>query len=262
MIFESHAHYDDKRFDNDRHMILSRLKNEGISYVINVGANYDSSLKSIDLSEQYDFIYSAIGVHPHDVDDFTDECSKQLFSNIKHNKVVAVGEIGLDYYYEHSKRTIQQLWFENQIEIAKQARLPIIVHSRDAAMDTINILKTTHAQDVGGVIHCYGYSRQLVSQFIDMGFLIGVGGVITFKNSKKLKEVVEYLPIENILIETDCPYLAPVPNRGKRNDSTNLKYIINAIANIKSISYEEVINKTYENAIRLFKLEDRKRGII
>ncbi|GMQ61275.1 TatD family hydrolase [Vallitalea maricola] len=255
MIFESHAHYDDEKFDIDRDDLLERLPNEGVEYIINVAANIDSAYKCVELAKKYDYIYAAVGVHPDDVENMKKEDLKTIKELSAYDKVVAVGEIGLDYYYENSSKELQKFWFREQIETAKELQLPIIVHSRDAAIDTMDIIKSTDAKQIGGVIHCYSGSSELAREYVKMGFYIGVGGVVTFKNANKLKEVVKEISIDNILIETDSPYLAPVPNRGKRNDSSNLKYVIQQIAELKNMSYEEVLKSTYENAKKLFRIK-------
>ncbi|TCL00051.1 TatD DNase family protein [Natranaerovirga hydrolytica] len=256
MIFESHAHYDDERFDHDREILLKEMPQKGIGYILNVAAHLESAKKSVKLSEQYDYIYCAVGVHPHDAHTLEDNVLNELEALTKHKKVVAVGEIGLDYYYDNAPKAIQKEGFIKQIELAKKVNLPIIVHSREAAKDTMDIIKETAIKNTGGVIHCYSYSYEVAKEYVDMGFYIGIGGVVTFKNAKKLIEVVEKIPLEHLLIETDCPYLAPVPNRGKRNDSTNLVYVAQAIAQIKNIEYDEVVKVTRENAIKLFGIKE------
>lgn len=252
MIFESHAHYDDSRFRSDRDNVLNSLIDENIGIVINAGANIKSSLKSIELAKKYDFVYASIGVHPHDVIDMMEEDLETLIGLASYNKVVAIGEIGLDYYYENSPKEVQKLWFREQINIAKEIELPVIIHSRDASQDTYDIIKETKAYEVGGVVHCFSGSKEMARKYTDMGLYIGIGGVVTFSNAQKLKEVVKATPIDKILVETDCPYLAPEPNRGKRNDSTNLKYIIKEISKLKNIPYEEVEEITYNNGEKLF----------
>lgn len=255
MIFESHAHYDDESFNDDREKIINRLKEKNITKVINIGADIESSVKSISLAEKYDFIYASIGVHPHDVENMSKDDINELKSLASNKKVVAIGEIGLDYYYENSPKEAQKLWFREQINLAKQVQLPIIVHTREASKDTFDIIQDTKAYELGGVIHCFSGSKEMALKYVDFGYYIGVGGVVTYKNAKKLIEVVQAIPLKNILIETDSPYLSPVPNRGKRNDSTNLKYIIEAIAKIKDISEDEVITTTYNNGLNLFRIK-------
>lgn len=263
MIFDTHTHYDDEAFDHDRRELLLGMKGNGIGTIVNVGASIESSKTTLALSQEYSFIYAAIGVHPSE----TEELNEELFDWLKETarghsvrsggKVVAIGEIGLDYYWNNEDepdRRMQKKWFERQIELAKEVRLPIIVHSREAAKDTYDIMAAAHAGEAGGIVHCYSYSRELARDFLNMGFSFGIGGVLTFKNARKLKEVVEYLPLESILLETDCPYLAPVPNRGKRNSSLNLPYVVQAISEIKGIEQEQIIEATENNAKKLFGL--------
>ena len=256
MIFETHAHYDDDRFNDDRDAVIASLPLNGIEKVINVGASIESTKSTLRLAEKYDFIYAAVGVHPSDIGDLNEETLEWLDMAAKHEKVVAVGEIGLDYYWEKDEdvRAAQRIWFERQLELAKKNKLPVIIHSRDAAEDTLNIMKAAHSNNIPGVIHCYSYSKEIAADFVRMGYYIGVGGVVTFKNAKKLKETVEMLSLENILLETDCPYMAPEPHRGERNDSTYIPYIVAEISKIKGISEEEVIRVTEKNAKRLFQL--------
>ena len=252
MIFESHAHYDDKAFEEDRDMLLRSLYASGIDTVINVGASLDSCKRTIGLMDEYSFIYGTIGIHPSETGELDEEKFKWLKDNCGHSKTVAVGEIGLDYHYEEPEHSIQKKWFERQLEMARELKLPVIIHSRDSARDTLDIMKSLHAGDLGGVIHCFSYTKEIAREYLDMGFYFGIGGVITFANAKKLKEAVEYIPIEKILLETDSPYLAPEPNRGKRNSSLNLPYIAKEIALLKGLDYEEVIVVTHENAQKLF----------
>lgn len=252
MIFESHAHFDDDSFQEDRHILLEQMSENGISHIINVTADWASLKDTQALMDQYDFVYGTVGIHPSDTDNLSEERIQDMLSFGKQDKVVAVGEIGLDYYYEDPARDIQKKWFARQLEMAKELQLPVIIHSRDAAADTLDLLKSDCSKDLSGVIHCYSYSKELAKTFLNMGYYFGIGGVITFPNAKKLVETVEYLPIENILLETDCPYLSPVPNRGKRNSSLNLPYIAQKIAQIKGMSYEDVVAITHQNAKNLF----------
>lgn len=252
LIFESHAHYDDLKFEEDREEVLKSFQDHEITKVINVAADMKSSLTSVELAKEYSFIYATVGVHPHEAETIMEGDIQTLEGLAEYEKVVAIGEIGLDYYYDHSPREVQRFWFKKQIHLAKKLGLPIVVHSRDAAKDTFDLIEESNAKEVGGVIHCYSGSKETAIQYTKLGFYIGIGGVITYKNARTVKEVVEAIPLSSILIETDSPYLSPVPNRGKRNDSRNLPYIIEAIANIKSISKEEVIKTTYENGMKLF----------
>lgn len=254
MIFESHAHYEDKRFDEDRKELLDRFREKGIAKVVNVGSGIETSKQSIALAKEYDFVYASVGVHPENAMELEKENFDVLKTLLQEEKVVAVGEIGLDYYWDEPEREIQKKWFEKQIELAKEVQKPIIVHSRDAAQDTLQILKDFGGSEVGGVIHCFSYGKEIARTCMDMGFYIGIGGVVTFKNAKKLKEVAEYVPLDRILLETDCPYMAPEPHRGKRNSSLYIPHIAEKIAEIKGITPEEVIEKTYENAKKMYRI--------
>lgn len=254
MVFDSHAHYDDEQFDEDREELLSNLSKNGVEYIVNVGAGIESTKKTIELSERYHNVYGAVGVHPTDAAELDNEKLEWLKSLSRHKKVVAIGEIGLDYYWDEPDRKIQKKWFLRQMELAKEMKLPMIIHSRDAAKDTLDMMIAADAKQVGGVVHCFSYSVEMAKEYLSLGFYIGVGGVITFNNAKKLKEVVEYVPLECILLETDCPYLAPVPNRGKRNSSLNLPYVAKEIATIKGIEYEKVVEVTALNAKKLYRI--------
>lgn len=253
MIFESHAHYDDEAFQEDQSKLLNSFKENGIEYVVNVGASLASTKATIKLVNQYPFVYGAVGVHPSETAELNEENFSWLKEQCKNNKVVAIGEIGLDYHWDEPSRDIQKKWFERQLGLAKEEKLPIIIHSRDAAKDTLEIMKSD-AKKLEGVIHCYSYSKEIAKEFLDMGYYLGIGGVVTFKNAKKLKEVVEYVPLDRILLETDAPYLSPEPNRGKRNSSLNLPYVVKEIAAIKNISYDEIVHITYHNAKKLFRI--------
>lgn len=252
MIFESHAHYDDEAFDEDRDILLSSMRDNGIEYIINVGASLQSTRTTMELTRQYPFIYGAAGVHPSETAELNEDNFKWLAKQCKDPKVVAVGEIGLDYYWEEPDHDIQKIWFIRQLELARNSKKPVIIHSREAAKDTYDIMTAQHAEEIGGVIHCYSYSAEMALDYMKMGFYIGIGGVVTFKNGKKMKEVVQAIPIERILLETDSPYLAPEPNRGKRNSSLNIPYIAQEIAQLKGLKPEEVEQITNQNAKQLF----------
>lgn len=249
--FDSHAHYDDKRFREDREELLRELlPASGVSHIINIGCDVKSSEMSIRLADRYDYIYAAVGVHPHELYDMSSQTIAKLKKLSEHPKVVAIGEIGLDYYYDTHPRELQRFWFRQQLRLAEEVALPVVIHSREASQETFDIIQSTQVRR--GSIHCYSGSAQMAMDYVKMGFHIGVGGVITFSNAKKLVETVEAIPIEHILIETDCPYLSPNPNRGKRNDSSNLKYVVEKIAEIKKITPEAVAKITAENAKSLF----------
>lgn len=253
MIFESHAHYDDEKYDEDRETLIASFPENGIGTVINVGASLESCRKTLDLIGRYDFFYGALGVHPSETGELNEENFRWLGHAITGNqKVVAVGEIGLDYHWEEPAPAIQAEWFERQLQLAKEVKLPVIIHSRDADKATRELLKAHQNEFTGGVIHCYAYSRESAQEYLAMGYYLGVGGVITFKNGKRLKETVEYTPLDRLLLETDSPYLAPEPYRGQRNSSLNLPLIAQEIAKIKGLDVNEVIETTRENACRLF----------
>lgn len=261
MIFDTHAHYDDEAFDIDRNELLSGMKNSGIERIVNIGADLKSCKTTLALSGEYDFIYAALGVHPSGVGELNEEKFRWLAKVCKDNslksggKVVAIGETGLDYNFGEwntCDEKEQKLWFERHIELAKELHLPLVVHSRDAAKDTYDVMKACNAGEAGGIVHCYAYSKEMAGDFLNMGFYFGIGGVVTFKNAKKLKEVVEYLPMDRIVLETDCPYLSPEPYRGKRNNSLNLQFVAAKIAELKALTKEEVIQITGENAYRVY----------
>ena len=273
-IFDTHAHYDDSAFDEDRDELLGGKLLEEISIedeernikkdirvvnITNIGCSLKSSSRSVELSEMYDYMYASIGVIPHHVGDMKEEDIEELEKlAASSKKVVAIGEIGLDYYYDEPSRELQQKWFVRQMELARELKLPIIIHSREAAQDTVELMKKAHAEEIGGVVHCYSYSEELSHEFLKMGFYFGIGGVVTFKNSKKLKRAVASIPLEKIVLETDSPYLTPSPNRGKRNDSRYLPYVVREIARLKDISEEEVAEVTFENAKKLYGIEKSK----
>lgn len=256
MIFDTHAHYDDDSFDEDREEVLQESCDTGVARIVNVAASMRSCITTLKLLEEYSYIYGAIGVHPSDTGELTDADIKLLEDYCHNDKVLAVGEIGLDYYWDEPERSIQKKWFESQLELARKVKLPVIIHSRDAAADTLDIMKNHMAGDIGGVIHCFSYGVEMAREYLDMGFYLGVGGVVTFKNGRKLKEVVEYAPLDRIVTETDSPYLAPVPHRGSRNTSANIPYVIDTIAEIKGLNREEVEMTLWNNALRLYRQEN------
>ncbi|MBS6397741.1 MAG: TatD family hydrolase [Clostridiales bacterium] len=254
MIFDSHAHYDDQAFDEDRKELLTSLAAYGVGTVVNVGASLDGVRRTVELTEQYPFLYGAAGVHPDEAGELNEESFQWLREQCRKEKIVAVGEIGLDYYWDKENHELQKHWFVRQLELAGELGMPVIVHSREAAADTMEILKAEYRPEVPVVVHCYSYSLEMARAYLDMGYYLGIGGVLTFRNAKKLKEVVKEAPIDRLLLETDCPYLAPVPYRGKRNDSRNLTLVAEAMGELKGISAEEVIRITEENARRFYRL--------
>ena len=252
MIFESHAHYDDEAFDADREELLKQCREQGIETIVNVSASLASVKSTLALAEENEFIYAAVGIHPGETGELDENSFEWLREQCRHPKVVAVGEIGLDYYWDKEKHELQKYWFRRQMELAKERKLPMIVHSREAAADTLEEVRKAYSSELQGVIHCFSYTPEIAKEYLDMGYYIGIGGVVTFKNAKKLKEVVKMLPLDRILLETDCPYLAPEPNRGKRNSSLNLSYVAEAIGQLKGIEAEEVIRVTNANARVLY----------
>lgn len=259
MIFDTHAHYLDHQFDEDREQLLESLYEGGVEYITEVSADINDCEDVLALTKKYDFVYGSVGVHPENVACLSNSDLDKLISYGKKQKIVAIGEIGLDYYYEDNPpRDVQMKWFEKQLSVAREVKLPVIIHSRDAAKDTLDVLKATDAREIGGVIHCYSYSPESAREFLDMGFYLGIGGVVTFKNAKKLKEVVEMLPVDRMLLETDCPYMAPTPHRGKRNSSLYIPNIVDEISMIKGISPLEIINATMDNALNMYNLTHLK----
>lgn len=253
MIFDTHAHYDSEQFNEDRDDVLKGMPEKGVSTIVNVGASLNGCKASVEFAKKYPFMYAAVGVHPDEVGALNEETFAQLEEWCKEEKVVAVGEIGLDYYWDEEPREVQKEWFIRQLELARKLNLPVNIHSREAAEDTFQIIKE-YGKDLTGIIHCFSGSKEMAIEYVKLGFHIGVGGVVTFKNGKKLKQVVEAIPLEWIVLETDAPYLAPTPFRGKRNDSTYIRYMAEEIANLKGITTEEVLEQTERNARKVYRL--------
>lgn len=251
-IFDTHAHYDDSRFDEDREELISSLMDKGVSYIVNCGCDLKSSLTTVELSEKYDFIYAAVGVHAHEAEEATEKDLEKIKELYKKEKVVAVGEIGLDYHYDFSPRERQKEIFEQQLILAKELDLPVIVHDRESHEDSLNLLKK---HKPAGVVHCFSGSAEMAKEVVKLGMYIGIGGAVTFKNAKKPVEVVEYLPLDRLLLETDAPYMTPVPFRGQRCDSAHIAYTAEKIAEIKGIDVQELIDICNENAKRLFSID-------
>ena len=250
MYFDTHTHLDDEKFDQDRELVIENLKKEGVSLAVNVGADLTSSKNSIALAEQYDFIYAAVGVHPNEVGEMQDEDIETLADMAKHEKVVAVGEIGLDYHYDEPGRDVQKLWFEKQLRLAQTLNMPFIVHDRDAHQDTLELLKKVGYYN--GVMHCFSGSCEMAKILLDLGFYISIAGQVTFKNAPKVKEVAKMVPADRLFIETDSPYLTPEPHRGERNNSANVKFTCAKIAELKGISVEKLAKVTLENGKKFY----------
>ena len=257
MIFETHAHYDDEAYDKDRQELLSDIHQKGVELIVNSGSSIESCKQTLKLTEQYPFIYGAMGIHPSETGELTEQDLLWLKEQTKNPKVVAIGEIGLDYYWPEPDKGIQKKWFEKQLQLATEVNLPIVIHSRDAAQDTLDILKNWDNQKTAGEIHCFSYTKEMAQEYLKMGYYIGIGGVLTFKNAKKLVEVAEYVPLDRILLETDCPYLSPEPYRGKRNQSDNIYFLAEKLAEIKKITKEEVLEQTFQNAVKFYRLEGK-----
>lgn len=254
MLFDSHAHYDDKAFEQDRDELLSSLLEHNVGYVVNVGASLRGARESMSLASRFSNVYAAAGIHPDEVGCMNDAVMEELRSMCRLEKTVAVGEIGLDYHWNVEEKEVQKKWFLEQLRLSKEVNLPINVHSRDAAQDTFDLIKAEHAGSTGGIIHCFSGSPEMAREYVRMGYLIGIGGVVTFKNGKTLKQVVKETPIEYLVTETDCPYLAPEPFRGKRNDSSYLKYVVKTIAELKELPVETAEEILFENAKKLYRL--------
>lgn len=254
MIIDSHAHYDDRQFDGDRAEVLERIQKQGVVRVVNPASNLASARRCVKLADEYDFIYTAVGIHPHDAS----ECSKEAMAAIRelagHRKVVAIGEVGLDYHYDFSPREAQKECLAAHVALALELKLPLILHDRESHQDILDILRAERGYAAGGVFHCFSGSVEMAREVLDMGFYIGLGGAVTFKNARKPVEVAAFVPADRLLIETDSPYMAPVPYRGKRNDSGYLKEIIDTLAAIRKTEPEQLAHVTAENADRLFGL--------
>ncbi|MCM1127225.1 MAG: TatD family hydrolase [Lachnospiraceae bacterium] len=248
MIFDTHAHYDDEAFDEDRDELLTHMRERGIEYIVNAGASLASTAKTVELTERYPFVYGSAGIHPSETAGLTEQDMEWLLEMSKREKIVAIGEIGLDYHWQEPEREVQKRWFKEQLKLAEQTHLPVIIHSRDAAADTLEILKEWDSHKTKGVIHCFSYTWETAKEYLAMDYYFGIGGVLTFKNAKKLKEAVMQIPMERILLETDCPYLAPEPYRGKRNQSDYILYAAEKLAELKGLDREKVLEITNSNA--------------
>lgn len=250
MFFDTHTHLDDKRFSEDCDQVIEKVFASGVTLAVNIGADMESSRESVALAERYDFIYAAVGVHPHEAEALTEADMDALRRLAAHKKVVAIGEIGLDYYYDNAPRELQKKWFLRQLELAKELDLPYIVHDRDAHGDTMEIIK--RAGYYRGVLHCYSGSVEMARELLELGFYISFAGPLTFKNGKKAREVAQAVPMDRLFIETDSPYLTPEPCRGQRNDSSMVRFVCEKLAEIKGISTEEAARITYENGKQFF----------
>ncbi len=256
MLFDSHAHLDDGRFDKDRDNVIKRAKQNGIRYILNPGADLNTSIRAVNLSEEHDMIYAAVGVHPHNAKDMDKDTIEILRALTNREKVVAVGEIGLDFHYDNSPRDTQRKWFREQIKLAKEVDLPVIIHAREAQGEVFDILKEHDIGKLGCVMHCYSGSVEMARQYVQMGVYISLAGPVTFKNARKVYRVAKEVPLEWLLVETDSPYLTPTPHRGKRNEPAYVRFVAQRIAEAKQIPVEKIAHHTMLNTKKLFNIND------
>lgn len=254
ILIDTHAHLDHERFKDDVDQVIERAKLSQVQSIITVGADLASSRQAVEFARRYPDVIATVGVHPHDADSVSDSVLNEIAILAQDEGVVAIGEIGLDYHYDFSPRDVQRRVFAIQISLARELELPIVVHVREAYQDVMSILKSEHAEDVGGIVHCFSGDREAAKDCLDMGFYISVGGILTFANSQELREIIRGLPMDRILLETDAPYLTPVPYRGKRNEPAYLVHVAEALANLKGITFDEVAETTTLNACKLFGL--------
>lgn len=255
MLFDSHAHLGDRQFADDLNEVIRRAQENGVTHILNVGYDLEASRASVKLAEEYDNIYAAVGIHPHDAASVTEDTLNELRQLAQHDKVVALGEMGLDYYRNLSPKEKQQKVFRQQINLAKELDLPIIVHDRDAHQDTVRILKEEGADKVGGILHCFSGSWEMAKQCMNLGFYISLAGPVTFKNAKRPVEIAKLISLNRLLVETDCPYLAPEPKRGKRNEPAYVRYVAEKIAELKRISLDELAFVTHNNTKTVLRIK-------
>ncbi len=250
-LFDTHAHILDDQFNDDREQVIQNIY-DNMALVVNIGCNLEDCPRTVALAEQYDKVYAAVGLHPEDVKTYTPEGWDMICRLAEHPKVVGIGETGLDYYWDTSTKDAQKVLFEQHIDLAKQLHKPLVIHDREAHGDTLEILKRTNAKEVGGILHAFSGSVEMAMEVIKMGFYIGLGGPVTFKNARKAVEVAQAIPLEYLVIETDCPYMAPVPFRGKRNEPMLVQHTAAKIAELRGITTEELIEATYQNGKRIY----------
>ena len=253
-LFDTHAHILDDQFKEDLDQVIRNIY-DNMALVVNIGCNLEDCPRTVALAEQYDKVYAAVGLHPEDVKTYTPEGWDMICRLAEHPKVVGIGETGLDYYWDTSTKDAQKVLFEQHIDLAKQLHKPLVIHDREAHGDTLEILKRTNAKEVGGILHAFSGSVEMAMEVIKMGFYIGLGGPVTFKNARKAVEVAQAIPLEYLVIETDCPYMAPVPFRGKRNEPMLVQHTAAKIAELRGISVEELIEATYQNGKRIYGIE-------
>jgi TatD DNase family protein len=253
MLIDTHTHLHDPEFDTDRETVIQRARQDGVDRMITIGTDLASSQNAVELAQKYDFIYATVGVHPHEVKTLPDDSYQALEELAKQPKVVAYGEVGLDYYYMHSPKDLQQKHFREQVRLARSLGLPLVIHTREASEDTLTVLKEEKAEEIGGVFHCYTGDLATAKAALNMGFFISFSGILTFPKTMELQAVAREIPVESLLVETDCPYLAPIPYRGKRNEPAYVRHVAERLAQIKALPYEELAHTTTQNAKRLFK---------
>ena len=252
MLIDSHVHLDDERYNGERETIIKSLRDNNVEMVINVGADMESSRATIELCKSYDNIYGSVGVHPHYASELDEDRLREIEEMSREDKIIAIGEIGLDFFYDNSPRDIQRYWFKRQLDLAKKLGLPVIIHARDADQEVFDTLKEAQDGSLRGVMHCYSGSRELAKEYVKIGFHLSLGGPVTFKNAKRVRDVADFIPLDRLLIETDGPYLTPVPYRGKVNRPEYVHYVAEKIAEVKGISYDELVEATSENVKKLF----------
>ena len=255
MLFDTHAHYDSGAFAADRYEVLDAMNAAGVGLIIDPGCDLESSRAAAELSERYDFVYAAVGWHPEELDSLTDEGMREIKNLAKRPKTVAVGEIGLDYYWDKERKEEQKALFKRQLDMADELGMPVIVHDREAHGDSLEIV--SEYSRLRGVFHCYSGSPEMAEELLKRGWYLGFDGPVTYKNAKKQLEVLEMCPVDRILLETDSPYMTPVPHRGERNDSRMLKFIAERAAEVKHMSYDELVRITEENGRKLFKIGEK-----
>lgn len=253
ILFDTHAHYDDRRFDKDRDALLASMPEQGVNYICNIGCDMPTSYKSVELAEQFDHVYAVVGIHPHNADEATEADYAALRELANHPKVLALGEMGLDYHYDFSPRDVQRLVFERQIKLAGELNMPVVIHEREACQDVLEVVRKNPV--CRGVYHCYSGSAETARELVQLGYYLGFNGVITFDNARRSHEVIRSVPLERLLLETDCPYLTPVPYRGKRNDSGLMQYSLQKMAELRGLTPEEMARITTENALRFYGLQ-------
>lgn len=256
MLIDSHVHLDDRRFNRDRDRLIKNLNSDGVELVINAGADLKSSIEGVKLSQEYDQVYTTVGVHPHYVKDMDESTIESLRQFAKREKVVAIGEIGLDFYRDLSPRDLQEKWFRRQLDLAIELDMPVTIHSRDASQAVFDIIKEyVEKHNLRGLMHCYSDSVEMARDYIDLGFYISLAGPVTYRNARVPKEVAKEVPLDRLLIETDCPYLTPEPNRGRRNEPAYVRYVAGEIADLRGISYTDLVEATNRNTKELFNIK-------